>query len=147
MPRGKIFFVLPVIFPVCALSACGPGSGEGLDNNGQPLNESVVVSPSPYRQIQDKVFTAICTQCHTGAGVQGLALDDGVSYGNLVGVPSTEVPALKRVVPGDPGASYLVQKIEGTADVGSRMPLGQAPLDPALIALIRDWIAGGAPPP
>ena len=61
-------------------------------------------------------------------------------------VASHEVPSLKRVKPGDPGNSYLVQKIEGTASVGSRMPLGGSPLSADQIALIRRWISEGANP-
>jgi hypothetical protein len=50
-----------------------------------------------------------------------------------------------RVAAGNPDASYLVHKIEGAAGItGSRMPLGGAPLDPALIANVRTWIIEGA---
>ena len=59
-------------------------------------------------------------------------------------VTSHEVSSLKRVKPSDPDSSYLVQKIEGTADVGGRMPLGRSPLSTAQIALIRQWIIAGA---
>jgi hypothetical protein len=49
------------------------------------------------------------------------------------------------VAPGRPDDSYLVHKIEGRAAVGARMPLGGPFLDDATIAVIRDWIARGAP--
>lgn len=67
-----------------------------------------------------------------------------MSHAMLVNVPSTEVPALLRVQPGNPGNSYLIQKIEGTAAVGGRMPLGGQPLPAATIAAIRQWITDGA---
>jgi hypothetical protein len=51
-----------------------------------------------------------------------MCLDSTNSYANLVNVASSEVPSLKRVEPGDDNNSYLVQKIEGTAAVGVRMP-------------------------
>lgn len=57
------------------------------------------------------------------------------------------MPALLRVAPGDPDSSYLVQKIEGSAAVGARMPIGRPPLDAEAITLIRQWIAAGALPP
>jgi hypothetical protein len=80
-----------------------------------------------------------------GAGApQGLRLDAGNSYALLVNVPSAQVPSLLRVAPGDPQNSYLVQKIEGRAAVGGRMPLGRNPLPQASIDLVRSWIAGGA---
>ncbi len=62
----------------------------------------------------------------------------------LVNVPSAEVPALMRVAPGDPNNSYLIQKLEGTAAVGGRMPLGGSPLPQATISVIRQWITNGA---
>ena len=57
---------------------------------------------------------------------------------------SLQVPALSRVAANDPDNSYLVQKLEGSAAGGVRMPFGGAALDPALIADIREWISNGA---
>jgi hypothetical protein len=56
------------------------------------------------------------------------------------------VPSLKRVDPGDPDNSYLVQKVEGTAAVGGRMPLGGSRIPQEEIDLIRQWISEGANP-
>src|SRR5688500_6303092 len=128
-------------------AGCGAGSGEGLDENGQPAPIAPPVN-SDFQEIQDTVFTPICTACHTGATApRGLRLDAANSYAMLVNVASVEVPALQRVTPGNPDMSYLVQKIEGTAAVGARMPLGGAPLPQDRIDLIRRWIAAGAPAP
>lgn len=129
------------------LAACA-GSGEGLDANGRPIGEggdtAGVLTPD-LAAIQANVFTPYCTGCHAGAGApQGLRLDPGNSYGSLVGVPSSEVTSLLRVEPGNPVRSYLVQKLEGRAAVGSRMPLGQSALPASTIAVIRQWIMDGA---
>jgi mono/diheme cytochrome c family protein len=95
-------------------------------------------------QIQP-VFNSRCTECHAGGSApQGLRLDAANSYANLVNVASREVPSLQRVEPGDPDNSYLVQKVEGTAAVGGRMPLNRTPLNQETIALIRQWISEGA---
>jgi len=95
-------------------------------------------------QIQP-IFNANCTRCHSGSNPpQGMRLDATNSYANIVNVASREVPALKRVKPGDDSNSYLVHKIEGTQTVGSRMPLNATPLSAANIALIRRWIVEGA---
>jgi hypothetical protein len=51
---------------------------------------------------------------------------------------------LQRVTPGNPDASYLIQKLEGTAATGGRMPLNGPPLPPETIAVIRQWIVDGA---
>ncbi|MEO8164440.1 MAG: hypothetical protein ABI619_03500 [Betaproteobacteria bacterium] len=91
------------------------------------------------------IFSGACVACHSGASPpQGLRLDTGNSYANLVNVASKEVPSLKRVKPGDPDNSYIVQKIEGTAAVGGRMPLGRPALPAERKALIRRWISEGA---
>jgi hypothetical protein len=76
-----------------------------------------------------------------------LRLDDGNSYALLVGVASAEVPTTLRVAPGNASASYLIQKLEGTASVGGRMPLNGTPLPQADINMIRQWITDGAQPP
>jgi hypothetical protein len=62
----------------------------------------------------------------------------------LVNTPSSEVPSLLRVKPGDPDSSYIIQKLEGRAAVGAQMPLGQAPLPQSTIDIIRQWISEGA---
>jgi hypothetical protein len=131
------------------LAGCGGGSGEGLDSNGRPVGESGdgggPLQPS-FASIQANVFTPICTGCHAGAAAPvGLRLDAGSSYDLLVGVASGEVGSLQRVNPGNPDASYLIQKLEGRAAVGVRMPFGGPYLDDATIAVIRQWIAAGAP--
>src|SRR5215470_1876840 len=80
-----------------ALAGCGSGSGES--SPAPPRLEPTLLS------IQANIFTPTCavSGCHTGATpIQGLKLDDGSSYANLVGVPATTVGAPVRVIPGDP---------------------------------------------
>jgi hypothetical protein len=133
---------------LCLLLAGCAGSGEGLDASGRPLEEgdggTLPLTPD-FASIQANVFTPVCAPCHSGAGApQGLRLDAANSYAALVGVPSSEVSSLLRVEPGDPDASYLVQKLEGRAAVGGRMPLDQPALPQATILVIRQWIQDGA---
>ena len=136
----------PLMPLILILAGCTAGNGEGLDQNGQPIP----INPpgnSDFEEIQATVFTPICTQCHIGANApQGLRLDAANSYAMLVNVASSEVPTLLRVNPGNADQSYIVQKIEGHAAVGGRMPLGQAALPQDRIDLIRSWIAAGALP-
>ena len=138
---------IAAIFGACLLSACS-GNGKGLDENGRPIQSTDTGElTADFDSIQQHVFTPICTACHTGATAPlGLRLDEGVSYAMLVNVPSVEDPTHKRIDPGSPDASYLVHKIEGTAAVGGRMPLGGSPLPAATIAVIRQWITAGAQP-
>jgi hypothetical protein len=130
------------------LVACGGGSGEGLDSNGRPLAPGAGdggALTANFQSIQNHVFTPICTACHAGgAAPQGLRLDAANSYAMLVGQPSAEVSAVLRVAPGNPDGSYLIQKLEGHAAVGARMPLGGPYLDSTTIGVIRQWIAAGA---
>lgn len=130
------------------LAACG-GSGEGLDQNGRPGNGNGGGSGSTLtpdlQSIQEHVFTPICSVCHAGAAAPlGFRLDAGSAFAMLVNAPSVEVPSLRRVSPGNPDQSYLIQKLEGHAAVGGQMPLGQTPLPQATINVIRQWISNGA---
>ena len=130
-----------------ALAAC-TGNGMGLDQGGRPLpagggTDGPLIAS--FDSIQQHVFSPICTACHAGSNApQGLHLDAGNSYSQLVGIASVEVPSLLRVNPGDPDNSYLVQKLEGHAAVGAQMPYGGAPLSAATMAVIRQWIHDGA---
>lgn len=129
------------------LAGCA-GNGAGLDANGAPIvpggSENGPVS-ADFDSIQTHVFTPICTVCHVGADApHGLRLDASNSYNLLVGVPSVEVPSLFRVKPADPNSSYVIQKLEGHAAVGARMPLGGPYLSSDVIAVIRQWITAGA---
>lgn len=139
-----LFFGGPL--SVSLLAACG-GSGEGLDSGGRPIGSGGSTGPlvPTFQSIQDNVFTPICSVCHAGgAAPQGLRLDAANSYAMLVGVPSTEASSILRIRPGDPNNSYLIQKIEGRASVGERMPLGGPPLPASTIAIIRQWVTDGA---
>jgi hypothetical protein len=143
----RIAALAPGLLCVC-LCACS-GSGAGLDSSGQPLSGSSSGGSVPlsadFDSIQANVFTPICSVCHIGATApEGLMLDAAHSYNLLVNVPSTEVPSILRVKPGDPDNSYIIQKLEGHAAVGGQMPLGQAPLPAATINFIAQWIMNGA---
>ena len=146
MPGGVIAIALAWAVAV-AIAGCA-GNGEGLDENGRPIDENPPPADDAFTQIQDTILTPHCTVCHAGASAPlGLRLDAANSYAMLVDVASVENPALDRVEPGDPDASFLVQKIEGTAGFGGRMPLGAAPLSVEETALIRQWIVDGAAAP
>lgn len=151
----KSFFLL---LAITGLTACGAGSGEGLNEQGLPTssskaNSSASSSSAPENavtlaQLQQNIFGAICTNCHTGANApRGLRLDsEENSYAFLVNRTADEIPNLMRVNPGKPDDSYLIKKLEGSADiVGARMPLGGPYLSQEQINQVRSWIANGAP--
>jgi hypothetical protein len=154
-----------VVAITLALAACGAGTGDGLDQNGLPFGQSAPAAcgstggaPTPpppgapfeptLASIQANVFSVDCavSGCHGGAGAQqGLRLDPGFSAGNLICVHSSQDPALIRVIPGDPDASLIIRKLEGTQSVGDQMPQGGPYLPQSTIDVIRLWIQNGAP--
>jgi hypothetical protein len=135
---------IALVFSIFTLfvASCTGGDGTGLPPRLPPG-----AFGANFSEIQANIFVPNCatTGCHLGAGApQGLRLDDANSYGMLVGVPSSESSSTLRVAPGDPGNSYLIQKLEGSASVGAQMPLGAPALEQASIDVIRQWISDGA---
>lgn len=128
-----------------ALTACSGGSGD--DGTGNIPDPPSGTFDPVFSAIQTNVFTPTCavSGCHTGAGApQGLRLDATNSFGLLVDQASSQVPSLLRVAPNNPNDSYLIQKLEGTASVGQRMPLNADALPQSTIDIIRQWISDGA---
>src|SRR5215467_13320092 len=96
----------PCVVLVFCLAGCTAGNGNGLDQNGRPIDEGGGggALTATFSSIQANVFTPNCaiSGCHSGAAApHGLRLDEGRSYALLVGVPSAEVPPLMRVNPGN----------------------------------------------
>lgn len=110
---------------------------------------------SSFDTLQRTIFNPKCAtgSCHvSGANAGNLVLEEGRSYSNLIGVqPSNQAAqtaGYERVIAFDPSRSFLLIKVNNpTAPMGSRMPLGFAPLSAAEIAQIQQWIADGAPGP
>ena len=126
-------------------------SGDGTQGGDFVADFEIEGVQPTLASIQQNVFTPGCavSGCHSGPSGPGLPsgmdlTSAAASFANLVNVSSAQQPSLLRVEPGDASASYLVQKIEGTAAVGSQMPLGGGTLDAATIEAIRAWIDSGA---
>ena len=153
---------LSIVFVLLVLSGCKAGSGEGLDEQGRPLDEAPILLPpeglppeeSPpvddgikatLASIQEHVFTPICATCHGGANpAAGQDLSSlEVSTANLINIDSSNA-LFKRVLPGSAENSYLYLKIRGDNRAGARMPLGQPALDEKNITAIKQWIDEGA---
>lgn len=134
------------------------GSGGCLDvlgpETGPPLQAACTAEDSdpttPVRfgpDLRNGVFERSCVRCHTAGGatpiglqVGGLDLSSAASL-RAGGVESGEA----IVVPGDPCASVLVQKINAAPPFGARMPLDGPPyLGERDRQLVADWIAEGA---
>jgi hypothetical protein len=135
--------IIGLLATALVTTACGTKKTLPFEPGGGP--------PSPdatFTRVQSEVFTVSCalSGCHAGsAPTAGMNLSAGVSYGNIVGVVSTERGDLQRIAPGDPERSYLVKKIRGDADiVGSQMPLIGS-ITAAKRQLVIDWVRRGAP--
>lgn len=121
----------------------------GGEIRGQLTNEVVVIPVlANLDDIQAKVFTPICSVCHTGGGnslpgIMDLSTADA-SYASLVGADSISVPELLRIAEADVDNSYLIDKIEGRQSVGARMPFRSTPLSAETISAIRSWVEAGA---
>lgn len=81
------------------------------------------------------ILSKKCAACHGTAGGWSAATYDKVLKSGV------HAPVIK---PGDPSASLLVQRLQGTTASGGRMPPG-TPLPAAEIDLIVNWILAGAP--
>jgi hypothetical protein len=117
----------------------------------EPERFQVTVGCEPERVAA--IFEDSCGTgaCHGGDDPQeGLLLVD-VDPSALVGAPALGCDGETLVVAGDPAASHLVAKLEGTHDgaCGDPMPPLGARLAPEDLACIEGWIrtAGSATPP
>lgn len=154
-----LLLAFSIVITAC-INGCSAGNGDGLDQNGRPLEQQGNNTETPagtadentkvkatLADIQSKVFTLSCavSGCHTGpAAPLGLRLDADSAFGLLVNQPSQQQPDLLRIKPGDSANSYLLQKLEGTAASGLQMPRNRSPLPVETIQAVRDWIDNGA---
>ena len=108
-------------------------------------------APSAPRLSHDRdlqpLWDAKCSDCHMDRqAFGGLFLDAGHAYGNLVGVPASQLPTMARVEPGDPDHSYVWLKIQGAhlgaGGYGETIPVRWTEDEKARILL---WIEQGAP--
>jgi hypothetical protein len=116
----------------CVAGACSCGSAS--------VSFSGAVQP---------ILTASCASngCHKGANPQqGLDLTAANAYQDLVNVAAQQCnDGRKRVLPGQPSESYLIDKMLGVdMCAGTQMPkLNQLPA--AQIEAVANWICAGAP--
>ena len=132
----------PIVLGALLLAMASGACGSSLTTPSTPTAPTLSM-------IQTQIFDTSCTTCHTDVGRNpsaGLNLKSGSAFANLVGVPSSNSPGAVRVIAGNANNSYLVQKIEGAAEiVGLRMPRNGPPfLSDAQIKMIRDWITAAA---
>jgi hypothetical protein len=104
---------------------------------------------TPSFALIQSVFSQNCVTCHSSAA--DLDLSSGHAWQDLVGrpAPAAESCGGILVVPGAPDMSYLYQKLtQARPCSGLEMPRNEFQSDPlpdCLVAMVKDWIASGAP--
>jgi hypothetical protein len=125
-------------------SPCAPGL---LCENG--ICACGAFAPVSFSQEVEPILAANCTSgmCHVnGSGALGLELGAGRAYDTLVGVPSPQCQnERRRVVPGDAGASYLLDKLAGARLCSGKQMPGPGGLPEEQARRIVDWVCAGAP--
>ena len=139
--RKMLFVFACIAFIVCVspmLAAC---------SRPTPEPTAAPAAAVTFAPVRDLLAQSCAATCHSSEGKSaGLDLSADKSWASLVKVASTENPDQKRVVSGDPKASYLLAKIRGDQGIkGAQMPRAGAPLGAEQQKLIEDWIAAGAP--
>ena len=152
MQRGTQNSFAPALALVCLLVPVACGDDAAVIDAGPDPACLEAEGHADLAWIQEKIFTPTCAAfsvCHQGRALQaeGLNLEDGESYGELVGQASALFPDKQLVVPGDPEARYLMTAVgqyPGELGPGGTMPFN----NPLLCVEKRDamqrWIEQGA---
>ena len=107
------------------------------------------VDASMYNAIQLSYFNTTCANCHgaSNRAAAGLYLTEGKSYDAMVGKPSTKLPDIMLVKPGDADHSLLhmvlrQDKVEGISMIHRDMVSEKN--EQSILPLIDSWINNGA---
>lgn len=130
------------------------GSGEGapdasIDEGGGlclTCPSDVSIDAPPLVRVKDEIDQTCSSPdgCH-GGGAGGMGLSPNDPFGAMINVASSEIPSLKRVLPGDPEHSYVYLKVACEGGIVDKcMPLSSG-FDPRVEQMFHDWIEAGAP--
>jgi hypothetical protein len=161
-PRGALILAVLTAAPALTTTACtalepdfgalvvredpstDAGPVPGVD--GGAISFARDIRPILARQPDDAAGPG-CKKCHYSTESAHVGYDLG-------GLDLATLGALRKggttggekiVIPGDPGGSVIIQKLEGTYGYGARMPRSGPPyLRPEEIALVKSWILDGA---
>jgi hypothetical protein len=132
----------------CSSGGEGPSDASTDEGGGFCLTcaSDVSIDAPPLVRVKGEI-DQVCSSpdgCH-GGGAGNMGLTPSNPFGAMINVASSEMPTMKRVVPGDPENSYVYKKVacEGGI-VGACMPLSSG-FDPRVEQMFHDWIEAGAP--
>lgn len=126
----------------------GVDSGAGLaDDELEPVDMMGGGAPTFARVVE--ILNSHCSPCHTAGSTGNADLRPEAAYTTLTSAPAFSCASTgESSLVGDGGAdnSLLIQKIEGSASCGGRMPpapMAEVPGDE--VTELRAWIDAGAP--
>ena len=130
----------------------GDAAGQDADIDasfdGSPPGDAGV-DPT-FTNVYGIIINGTCNGCH-GAVMPSGKLNmstQAAAYASLVNVasagPACAVKAEPRVLPNDHANSLIWNKVNGTQNCGSRMPLGGGALSQEKVNLVAEWIDNGA---
>ena len=159
MKISKIRFLGAPLFGSFLLAACNAPVGalhvaDSVDDAGTTTDTGSTVGVVPVnfgRDIRPLMNRADsepfgCKRCHyrNGDDPQGIELG-GLEMTTLGDLRKGGVSSKRSiVVPGNPEASAIIQKLEGKYPRGARMPKDRTPWSAEELGLVRRWIAEGA---
>lgn len=114
------------------------------------IAEFTALPPATWTEVFGIFQASSCgnQSCHgaSQSGQFGGFSDSSAVYADLVGVASicNGTSFATRVVASDPDNSFLLAKLAGTHDCGSRMPIIGGALSDAEVARVASWILDGA---
>jgi hypothetical protein len=133
------------------LSCACDGHGDGADG-GLFGDSSSFVDPFGDAALATRTRALFAQTC-SGGPESGCHSDHAANFtatldpdgGDVINVPSTEMPGVVRVEPYRPDQSYLYWKVSGDPRIdGGTMPKSTG-YDPRIDSLINAWIEAGAP--
>ena len=127
--RGRgmsVRFRLPVVFFVCFV-----------------MNASSAAAEVTYWQDVRPVLRKNCTVCHNPRQIKEVDVSGGLTLDTYAAVLKWKQKNKPLVKPGKSADSLLYQLVVSTDDE-KRMPLGAKPLPAEAVAILKNWIDGGA---
>lgn len=114
----------------------GPVSSDSILSEGGG-DSGVTLTPATYANVDRLIIRANpgpnCIGCHGNSGAGSMATRADLLRNN-------------RIVPNNPTASTIWQRVTRMQNQQGFMPQGRAPLTPAQLSLLTRWINAGAPP-
>jgi hypothetical protein len=151
----------PALLVVLAAAGCTTAAPSPACDDYQPPAGFDLGAPAvSFRRDVMPVFAQSCafSSCHgaTVGSANGVFLgaDAARVHAGLVNARGSELASMPFVTPGDPRASFLLRKMDGSqcaldaacagGACGDAMPKGSGPLEVATRDVVRRWIAQGA---